>query len=104
MKDLIETKLQCDFFSSEADYDGNTLKGIKKTLAKGDAVKELRKKYSKIIAIGDSMNDCSMFEAADMRISYGGVHQPTATLIKLSNYVVFEAKSLVNLLELNIEK
>ena len=40
-----------------------------------------------------------MFEKANIKIAYGGIHNPVNTLIKLSDYVVYNSKSLVELLE-----
>lgn len=100
--ELIANELGCGFFSSQATYEGDTLHGIKKVLNKRDAIISLREQYDKIVTIGDSMNDCSMFEVADTRIAYGGVHQPTDSLIQLSDYVVYHSSSLVELLKQNI--
>jgi len=88
----------CKLYSSVADYEGNQLNDIKKIITKSDAIDELRKTYDVIVAVGDGMNDCSMFEKADKAIAYGGVHQPVASLIKFSDYVVYNADSAVNLL------
>lgn len=99
IKDLIESRIQCKFFSSEAENKGNQLIGVKKVLDKATSIKELRMKYDNIVAIGDSMNDCSMFEKADIGIAYGGTHNPVNSLVKLSNFVTFDAQSLVKILQ-----
>lgn len=96
--DLIRNSLQCQFFSSTAVTEGDRLIKVDKTLNKRDAITALRPSYDKIVSIGDSMNDCSMFEVADMGIAYGGVHAPVDSLIKLSQYVVNDSHSLVQLL------
>lgn len=88
----------CKLFSSIADYEGNQLNGIKSIITKADAITELRKTYDVIVAVGDGMNDCSMFEKADKAIAYGGVHQPVASLIKFSDYVVYDSTAAVSLL------
>jgi phosphoserine phosphatase len=95
---LIEENIGCNYYSSIAEVEDGNLIGIKKILDKSDAIKELRAKYSKIITIGDSMNDCPMFQNATIGISYGGTHKPVQSLVELSNYVVNDAKSLVRLL------
>ena len=97
--DFIKNKLQCQYFSSKADYDNGTLLGINTILDKGTAVESLRNNYSRIVAIGDSMNDCSMFEKADIGVAYGGVHNPVESLIKISDYLVYEPVALANLLK-----
>lgn len=99
IKELIEEELKCKSFSSKADYSGDHLHGISNILNKGDAIQTLRGKYSNIVAIGDSMNDCSMFKKANIGIAFGGVHNPVDSLIKLSDYIVYDSKSLIHLLE-----
>jgi len=98
IRELIEEKLGCNFFSSKAKYDGDKLLGLDTILDKKDAVKSLRNQYEEIIVVGDSMNDCSMFEHADCKIAFGGVHNPVDSLIQLSDYVIFDGKGLVNLI------
>ncbi len=99
VKELIETKIKCNYFSSKAEFNGDQLIGVKEVLDKGKAIKELRKNYERIVAIGDSMNDCSMFQKADIGIAYGGTHNPVNSLVKLSNFVTFDPQSLVRILE-----
>lgn len=99
IKELIEVELKCKSFSSIAQFEGDQLHGITKILNKGDAIQSLRSEYKNIVAIGDSMNDCSMFEKANIGIAFGGVHNPVDSLIKLSDYVVYDSTSLVKLLE-----
>lgn len=98
VRDFIQENYGCEFYSSIADYSNDQLNGITKIITKADAVKELRQKYDMIVAVGDGMNDCSMFEQADKSIAYGGVHQPVTSLIKFSDYVVYESSALVTLL------
>ena len=98
VKDFIETNFGCDFFSSQADYKNDMLIGINNIIQKSSAVKSLNDRFDSIVTIGDGMNDCSMFEAGDIGIAYGGVHPPVPTLIKLSDYVCYDGGTLVNLL------
>lgn len=97
--EFIQKNYQCKFYSSLAAYDKDELKGIKKIITKADVIEQLRKEYDFIVAIGDGMNDCSMFEKADKGIAFGGVHQPVESLIQSSDYIIYDAKSLVTLLE-----
>ena len=99
VNELISNKLGCDSFSSTALYSGDQLDGIHIILNKGKAIEKIRASYDNIVTIGDSMNDCSMFEKANVRIAYGGIHNPVNTLIKLSDYVVYNSNTLVKLLE-----
>jgi len=97
--EMIKSKIRCDYFSSEAIYSQNRLDGIKKILIKGEVIRQLRSRYDRIVAIGDSMNDCPMFQEADVKIAFGGTHNPVYSLIKLSDYVTFDSGSLISILE-----
>lgn len=44
------------------------------------------------------MNDVSMFEIADIKVAYGGVHSPNSTILQLSDYVTVNGKGLCRLL------
>ena len=46
------------------------------------------------------MNDVPMFEAADLRAAYGGVHVPNRVLTGLSDFVVHEGEALCRLLNM----
>jgi len=99
--DFIKKEFGCDYFSSEATYNGDQLIDVRKIIDKRDAIKELREsnKYDLIVCIGDGMNDCPMFEIADFGIAFGGVHEPVSTLVQMSKYVCYDSKSLLKLLE-----
>ncbi len=95
---FVKSNFGCQYFSSNADYKEDTLLGLSKILHKSSAIEELRSSYESIVAIGDGMNDCSMFEAADIGIAFGGVHPPVPMLIQLSDYVCYDSKSILTLL------
>jgi phosphoserine phosphatase len=40
------------------------------------------------------MNDVDMFANADVRISFGGVHEPVQTLVQMSDIVVYTESAL----------
>ncbi len=94
---LIE-RLGCVFYCSEATTKNNSLVRVDSVLYKNRPVLELRKKFKKIIAIGDGMNDMPMFDASDICIAYGGVHDPARPLVEMADYVVFEGGTLCRLL------
>ncbi|OIQ33056.1 MAG: hypothetical protein BM555_04680 [Crocinitomix sp. MedPE-SWsnd] len=96
--DLITNELGCKYFSSEAEYEGDKLIDLKHILEKRSAISSLRDEYETIVTIGDSMNDCSMFELGDIGIAYGGVHEPVESLKKMSDYVVYDEQALSVLL------
>lgn len=88
----------CRFFCSTGDLHGDKLLGVKHVLNKGEAIKHLRQEFKEIISVGDGMGDVPMFEQADVKIAFGGVHPPIQTLIQWSNYIVFHEKPLCTLL------
>ncbi len=91
-------KLGCQFYCSTAIVENNTLKGVRSVLYKNHPVLELKNKFSKIIAIGDGVNDIPMFEASDICIAYGGIHLPAKMLTEIADYIVFQGGSLCRLL------
>ena len=95
----IIAKLDCKSFSSMSELDEMNIPVLKKILDKGKVIRELKKTSDKVIAIGESFNDVSMFKAADISIAYGGVHAPVPEAISISDYVVFDSDTLCNLLK-----
>lgn len=98
VNDFIVKNYGCNYFSSISIHNDDTLIGISHILNKAEAVNKLKEKYNTVISVGDGMNDCPMFEISDMSIAYGGTHQPVSSLIKMSNYVCYDSKTLVELL------
>jgi HAD superfamily phosphoserine phosphatase-like hydrolase len=97
VKPLLD-KLGVQFFSSKARVENGTLVGVENVLHKADAITLLRERYDKVITIGEGMNDVPMFEQADWRVAYGGVHEPNEALRSLSDFVVYDGGALCRLL------
>jgi phosphoserine phosphatase len=93
-------RLGIQSFTSIAKLQEGRLEGVEYILHKGDAVSGLRDRFDKIVAVGEGMNDVSMFEAADWRIAYGGTHTPNKLLVKLSDFVINDGSSLCRLLNM----
>ncbi len=91
-------KIGCNFFVSNAKYRDDTLLGIDTVLNKADAIRSLKRNFLQVTVIGEGMNDVPMFEAADIKIAYGGVHSPSFTIIQLANYVTMNSDGLCRLL------
>jgi len=53
-----------------------------------------------VIAIGESMNDVSMIESADIGIAYGGVHDPVPEVLDTAAFVATNGKGLCRLLSM----
>jgi phosphoserine phosphatase len=61
----------CEIMCSKARTEGDRLVDIEQALDKGDAVRTLRDRFDTIVAVGSSVNDLPMFEAADVRVAFG---------------------------------
>ncbi len=98
--DPLIKQLGCRGFTSRARYSGDFISGVEKVLDKSEAIDSLRSKYKKIVAIGESFNDVPMFETADVRIAFGGTHQPVSDIVILSDFVVYSEGALCQLLKM----
>ena len=91
-------RLGCESYTSRAQVDGDRLIAVASVLDKADAVHAVRKHFDRVIAAGDGMNDASMFEAADIGVAFGGLHEPVPALIDVSRFVVTDGRALCRLL------
>jgi HAD superfamily phosphoserine phosphatase-like hydrolase len=94
----ITEKLGCNIFCSKGKFDNGKLSGLDKIIDKGEVVKALKKNNKSVISVGDGMGDVLMFQESDVSIAFGGVHEPIETLMKVSNYLVYDEVSLCRLL------
>lgn len=95
----IAEKLGCKIFCSQGKFVNDKLHSLEMILDKGEAVKLLKKNGEKIISVGDGMGDVLMFQESDLSVAFGGVHEPIETLLKVSNYLVYDEVSLCRLLK-----
>ena len=93
-------KLGCRAFTSESGWDDREGLVLTAILDKGAAVRFLREEADRVIAVGEGANDIPMFEAADIAVSYGGVHRPVEAAIAASDYMAKDAESLCKLLQM----
>jgi phosphoserine phosphatase len=91
--------LKCKVYSSRTNFEKNSYQ-LSHVLNKAEAIHKIRQNFERVIAIGDSMNDVSMFEASDIGIAYGGVHSTVPSLLDVSHYVVTNGKGLCRLLNM----
>jgi phosphoserine phosphatase len=94
----IVDKIGCKIFCSEARFENDKFIRLEKIINKGEVIKKLKETNKSIISVGDGMGDVLMFQESDISIAYGGVHDPIQTLVKSSNYLVYNEKSLCRLL------
>lgn len=96
----IIAKLGCECFSSTSEPDEKNNPVLKNILDKSTAIRELKERSDKVIAVGESFNDVPMFEEATVSIAYGGVHKPVSAAISVSDYVVSDGGALCRLLKM----
>ena len=97
IKPIVE-KLDCKIFCSKGKFKNGKLKGLAKIVDKGQIIKVLKQSNKSIVSVGDGMGDVLMFQESDVSIAYGGVHEPIETLMKVSDYLVYDEDSLCRLL------
>ena len=93
---LVE-RLGCRVFCSRSAYADGRLH-LTDVLHKGQAVGVLKAEGQRVIAIGESVNDIPMFEAADCGIAYGGLHAPAPGLLRLADHTADDGAALCSLL------
>lgn len=91
-------RLGCRAFTSTALSEDDVLWGVTDTLYKADAIEALQDDDTLIVAVGDGMNDVSMFEAADVAVAFGGVHPPAEAAIDAADFVAMNGAGLCQLL------
>ena len=93
-------KLGCRAFTSKSAWDEQEGLILASIVDKGESVRTLREEADRVIAVGEGANDTPMFEAADIAVSYGGVHRPVEAAIAASDYMARDAESLCKLLQM----
>lgn len=93
----IAERLGCRFYSSESVFGERGLQ-LREIADKGRIIRGLKKDGANVVAVGESFNDIPMFEEADVKIAYGGVHHPVSQIIAISNFVTYDGGSLCRLL------
>jgi HAD superfamily phosphoserine phosphatase-like hydrolase len=91
-------QLGCAYFTSEAECSNDRLGPLTRVLYKGEAVDAVRARFARVIAIGESVNDIAMLEAADIGVAYGGVHYPAPEVLDTCQFAAFDGKGLCRLL------
>lgn len=94
----LSARLGCRVFSSRAKNLHNKLVSLTSVMNKGGVVVNLKKHFDRVVAVGEGANDIPMFDAADISIAYGGVHNPHEGLLDIADYLTFDSGRLCTLL------
>lgn len=94
---LVE-RIGCGVHSSEASATETHPTALTRIINKAEAIAAMRTEFDRIVAIGEGAGDIAMFDAADISIAYGGVHDPAPALLEVADYVVYESRALCRLL------
>lgn len=88
------------YYSSKATVKDDKIVSID-TVIKKEKIAQFYKRNSesKVITIGDGSNDAKMAEVADIAIAFGGVRQIAPSLLKVSDYAVYNENELCDLLK-----
>ncbi len=90
-------RLGCEAYVSRSGLrDGRLV--LESILDKGSAVRALKERGARVIAVGESAADVPMFEAADVGVAYAGVHPPAAALLAVADHLVENGAALCRLL------
>ena len=95
-------RLGCACYCSTSRLEPGGGLELVSVLDKGAAVLELlasRTNIKRIIAVGESVNDLSMFQHSDIGIAFGGVHTPVPEIMRIADYVVYDGQELCRLLK-----
>ncbi len=83
---------------STAHVNGDQLLGVAQVLNKGHVVAQLRHRFDRVVAVGDGMGDVDMFEQADLRIAFSGVHAPVPALVERADILCNSESALLHVL------
>jgi len=99
IKPLVD-RVGCGLYSSEASASETHPLALTRIINKADAINAMRGEFDRVVAIGEGANDVPMFDAADISIAYGGVHDPAPALLEVSDYATYENRALCRLLNM----
>ncbi|MDL2216539.1 HAD-IB family phosphatase [Desulfovibrio sp. OttesenSCG-928-M14] len=91
-------RLGCRCFSSRGMIAGKGLR-LLSILDKGRAVTRLNKEGWRVIAVGESVNDVPMLDAAAVGVAFAGVHRPVPEIRRMAHYQAANGADLCALLE-----
>jgi len=88
------SKINCESFCSDAIVENNEVIKITKILRKEMIVEKYQQKGYQVVFIGNGNNDLEAMRIADIAIAVGLVHNPSKSILPVSNYLIFNEKTL----------
>jgi HAD superfamily phosphoserine phosphatase-like hydrolase len=92
--DKLIRKIGCAAYCSEAIVENDKVVKLTKILRKEIVVEELKRQGNTVVYIGDGNNDMEAMRSADIAIAAGLTHQPSKSLLPITNYLIFNEKAL----------
>lgn len=94
----LQRRILCPVISSEGVVEESTVR-LTKILKKEELVRSLKSTGEFVVYIGDGNNDAEAMRLADVSIACGLVHEPSASVIAASSFIVYDEHALVRLLK-----
>jgi HAD superfamily phosphoserine phosphatase-like hydrolase len=92
--DRLLSKFDCDSYCSDSIVENNGVVKLTKILRKELVVEKYQQEGFQVVFIGDGNNDLEAMRIADIAIAVGMVHYPSKSILPISNYLIFNEKTL----------
>ena len=87
-------KIDCMFFASEAEIANDRLVRLTKIIRKESIVEQYQRNGCCVVYIGNNSDSMEAMRMADISIAVGMLHHPSKSLLPVSNYLIFNEKTL----------
>ena len=87
-------KIGCESFCSDAIVEDNHVTKLTKILRKEQVVEQYQKDGFTVVFIGDGNNDLEAMRVADIAIAVGMTHNPSKSILPITNYLIFSEEAL----------
>lgn len=91
----LNVALAIPMMSSRASMENDHIVDLYHVMDKGLAAATFE---GNLCAIGDGNNDFGMLSNASIGVAYGGVHTPSASLLEIADFAIYDGKTLCRLL------